>query len=174
MREEVQAGREKVLWRKEGVWKRNLAGDPSVLGKTVKLNDENYTVIGILPAAFQFPPDHPGALVLPLPPDPSRGHGFVNVAARLKPDVTLAAAPAEMDIITRRLELQYYPQDVKGRGVRLFSLQESYVGSFRPALLIFLSTVGFVLLIACANVANLFMGRTAARQKEFVVRAAMG
>jgi putative ABC transport system permease protein len=171
--DEIRPGSDHVLLLSEGLWQSHFARDPGVLGKTVKLNDENYTVIGILPAAFQFPPNNPCALVLPQPPDPSRGHGFVNVAARLKPGVTLAQAQVEMDTIARRLELQY-PKEDKGVGVRVLGLQESYVGSFRPALLIFLSAVGFVLLIACANVANLFLGRTAARQKELVVRAAMG
>lgn len=171
--EETQPGKDHVLLLSEGLWQSRFARDPNVLGKTVKLNDENYLVIGILPAAFQFPPNNPCALVLPQPPDPSRGHGFLNVVARLKTGVTLATAQTEMETIARRLELQY-PKESKELGVRVLGLQESYVGSFRAALLIFLSAVGFVLLIACANVANLFLARTASRQKEFVVRAAMG
>jgi len=171
--EETQPGKDHVLLLSEGLWQSHFARDPNVLGKTVKLNDENYIVIGILPAAFQFPPNEPCALVLPQPPDPSRGHGFMNVAARLKTGVTLAMAQTEMDTIARRLELQY-PKEDKDLGVRALGLHESYVGKFRSALLIFLSAVGFVLLIACANVANLFLARTASRQKEFVVRAAMG
>jgi predicted permease len=171
--EEIQPGKDHVLLLSEGLWQSRFARDPHVLGKIVKLNDENYTVIGILPGAFQFPPDNPSNLVLPLPPDPNRGHGFVNVAARLKPGITVAKAQVEMDTVARRLEMQY-PKYNKETGVRVLPLQESFVGSFRAALLIFLSAVGFVLLIACANVANLYLARTAGRQKEFVVRAAMG
>jgi predicted permease len=171
--EEIQPGKDHVLLLSEGLWQSRFARDPAVLGKIVKLNDENYTVIGILPGTFRFPPDNPCNLVLPLPPDPNRGHGFINVTGRLKADVTVAKAQVEMDTIARRLEMQY-PKFDKDTGVRVLPLQESFVGSFRAALLIFLSAVGFVLLIACANVANLYLARTAGRQKEFVVRAAMG
>jgi putative ABC transport system permease protein len=171
--DEIQPGKDHVMLLSEGLWQSRFARDPGVLGKIVKLNDENYTVIGILPGAFKFPPDNPCNLVLPLPPDPNRGHGFINVAAHLKTGVTLAKAQVEMDTIARRLEMQY-PKYNKDTGVRVMPLQESFVGSFRAALLIFLSAVGFVLLIACANVANLYLARTAGRQKEFVVRAAMG
>jgi putative ABC transport system permease protein len=171
--DEIQPGKDHVLLLSEGLWQSRFARDPQVLGKIVKLNDENYTVIGILPATFKFPPDNPCSLVLPLPPDPNRGHGFINVAARLKTDATMAKAQVEMDTIARRLEMQY-PKYNKETGVRVLPLQESFTGSFRAALLIFLSAVGFVLLIACANVANLYLARTAGRQKEFVVRAAMG
>ncbi|HEV2687582.1 MAG TPA: ABC transporter permease, partial [Bryobacteraceae bacterium] len=171
--EELQHGQDHLVLLSEGLWKSRFARDPGILGKTVQLNDETYTVIGIFPAAFQFPPDHPVGIVLPQPPDPNRGHGFVNVAGRLKPGASLAQAQAEMDTIARGLEQQYPKQD-KDKGVRVLPLQESYVSSFRPALLVFLSAVGFVLLIACANVANLFLARTAGRQKELVVRAAMG
>ncbi|HYL78079.1 MAG TPA: ABC transporter permease [Bryobacteraceae bacterium] len=171
--DEIRSGQDHLVLLSEGLWHSRFAGDPGILGKTVQLNDETYTVIGIFPAAFQFPPDRPVVIVLPQPPDPSRGHGFVNVAARLKPGVSLPQAQAEMDTIARGLELQY-PKEDKDKGVRVLALQESYVRSFRPGLLIFLGAVGFVLLIACANVANLFLSRTAGRQKELVVRAAMG
>ncbi len=171
--EEIQPGRDHVVLLSEGLWQTHFARDPGVLGKTVKLNDESYTVIGILPAEFRFPPDNPVAIVLPQPPDPDRGHGFINVTARLKRGATLAQAQAEMDTIARRLELEY-PKADKNTGVRVFSLRDSFARNFRPALLVFLSAVGFVLLIACANVANLFLGRTTGRHKELVVRAAMG
>ena len=171
--DEIQPGRDHVVLLSEGLWQRRFARDPGVLGKTVKLNDEPFTVIGILPATFQFPPDAPASIVLPQPPDPDRGHGFLNVVARLKPDVTLRQAQVEIETIARQQELQY-PKANQGVGAGVLSLRDSYAAAFRPALLIFLSAVGFVLLIACANVANLFLARTAARQKELVVRAAMG
>jgi putative ABC transport system permease protein len=171
--EEIPPGRDHVVLLSEGLWQNRFAKDPGVLGKTVKLNDEAYIVIGILPATFRFPPDNPAAIVLPQPPDPNRGHGFINVAARLKAGATLSQAQAEMDTIARRLEVQY-PRFDKNNGVRVLSLRDSFARNFRPALLIFLSAVGFVLLIACANVANLFLGRAASRHKELVIRAAMG
>ena len=173
VQDEIQPGRDHVVLLSEGLWQSRFARDPGVLGKTVKLNDEIFTVIGVLPSTFQFPPGHPVDIVLPQPPDPDRGHGFVNVVARLRAGSTLAQAQAELDTIAKLQELQY-PEFDKGNGVRVFSLRDSYSNSFRPALLIFLSAVGFVLLIACANVANLFLARTAGRQKELVVRAAMG
>jgi len=171
--EEMQPGRDHVVLLSEGLWQSRFAKDSGILGKIVRLNDESYAVIGILPAAFQFPPDSPAAIVLPQPPDPDRGHGFMNVAARLKVGAALSQAQVEMDTIARRLELEY-PKFDKDTGVRVLSLRDSFARSFRPALLVFLSAVGFVLLIACANVANLFLGRTASRHKELVVRAAMG
>ncbi len=171
--DEIQPGRDHVVLLSEGLWQRRFARDPGVLGKTVKLNDEPFTVIGILPAAFQFPPDAPASIVLPQPPDPDRGHGFLNVVARLNPGVTLRQAQVEIETIARQQELQY-PSANKDVSAGVLSLRDSYAAAFRPALLIFLSAVGFVLLIACANVANLFLARTAARQKELVVRAAMG
>jgi len=171
--EEIQPGRDHVVLLSEGLWKSSFAQDPGVLGKTVKLNDEVFNVIGILPSTFQFPPDQPAEIVLPQPPDENRGHGFVNVVGRLKANATLEQALVEMQTIAKQLELEY-PKFDKGNGVRVLSLRDSYAAEFRPALLIFLSAVGFVLLIACANVANLFLARTAGRQKELVVRAAMG
>lgn len=171
--EEDQPGKDHVVLLSEGIWQNRFGRDPGVLGKTIKLNDENFSVIGVLPESFLFPPDNPANVVISQPPDPNRGHGFVNVAGRLKPGVTMAKVQAEMNTIAKRLE-EEYPKENKDSGVAVLSLQESYVHTFRPALLIFLSAVGFVLLIACANVANLFLGRAAARQKELVIRAAMG
>jgi putative ABC transport system permease protein len=170
--EEQQAGRSHVVLLTTGLWKSRFGAAPSIIGKAVKLNDEAYTVIGILPAQFDFPPNAPAKLVVPLEPDLNRGHGFLNVVARLKSGVTLARAQAEMDTICARLEHQY--QQDRGVGVNLEPLRTSYFGQFKPALLILLGAVGFVLLIACANVANLFLGRTAGRQKELAVRAALG
>src|SRR5208283_476776 len=106
---------------------------------------------GVLPPHYEFPPDDIARLVVPLEPDTNRGHGFLLVMGRLKPDVALAQAQAELSTIEQRLG-QEYRQD-KEVGVVLQPLQASYVAGFRPALVILLGAVGFVLLIACANVA---------------------
>ena len=173
VQEEIVPGRDHVVLLTQGLWQQRFGRDPGVLGKTVKLNDENFVVIGVLPGSFRFPPDTPAGIVLPQPPDPDRGHGFLSQVGRLNRGVSLVQAQAETDTIAKRLESQY-PSVNKGAGVRILSLRDSFSKDFRPALLVFLSAVGFVLLIACANVANLFLARTAGRQKELVVRAAMG
>ncbi|HEY6292612.1 MAG TPA: ABC transporter permease [Terriglobia bacterium] len=171
--EEQQPGRNHVVLLGDSLWRSHFNADPKVLGATVKLNHENYTVIGVLPPYPEFPPDDARGLVVPLAPDPSRGHGFLYVFGRLKPGATLAEAQAEMSTIARLLQ-QQYPKEDREVGIELQTLQASYVSEFRPALLILLGAVGFVLLIACANVANLFLGRAASRQRELAIRASLG
>jgi len=171
--EEHQPGRSHVVLLSDGLWRSHFASDPHVLGRTVKLNDEDYTVVGVLPPHYEFPPNEVAKLVVPLEPDASRGHAFIFVMGRLKPDVTLVQAQAEMATIGRRLQ-QQYPKNDKNVGIELQPLQASYVYGFRPALLILLGAVGFVLLIACANAANLFLGRAVSRQRELAVRASLG
>ncbi len=171
--DEHELGRNHVVLLSSSLWQSHFAGDPGVLGRNVKLDDESYTVIGVLPASFDFPPDEDkGGVVLPLPPDVRRSHGFLYVFGRLKPDTTLLSAQADLDTITRRLAEQY--KEDKGEGVSVQSLQSSFVSDYRPALMILLGAVGLVLLITCANVANLFLGRASSRQREVAVRASLG
>jgi putative ABC transport system permease protein len=172
--DEHELGRNHVALLSSALWQSHFAGDPGVLGRSVKLDDESYTVIGVLPSSFDFPPDETrGGVVLPLPPDARRSHGFLYVFGRLRPDTTLASAQADIDTIARRLAGQYKKED-KGEGVLVQTLQASFVSDYRPALMILLGAVGLVLLITCANVANLFLGRASSRQREVAVRASLG
>ena len=172
-RDEHELGRNHVVLLSSALWQSHFAGDPGVLGRSVKLDDQSYTVIGVLPSSFDFPPDEAkGGVVLPLPPDMRRTHGFLYVFGRLKPDATLLSAQADLGAVARRLAGQY--KEDKGQGVSVQSLQASFVSDYRPALMILLGAVGLVLLITCANVANLFLGRANSRQREVAVRASLG
>jgi putative ABC transport system permease protein len=171
--DEHEIGRNRVVLLSSALWQSHFAGDAGVLGRTVKLDDDSYTVIGFLPSSFDFPPDdRRGSVVLPLPPDLRRSHGFLYAFGRLKPHATLASAQADMDALASRLSGQY--KEDQGEGVSVQSLQASFVSDYRPALMILLGSVGLVLLITCANVANLFLGRANSRQREMAVRASLG
>ena len=172
-RDEHELGRNHVVLLSSALWQSHFGGDPGVLGRSVKLDDGSYTVIGVLPSSFNFPPDETkGGVVLPLPPDMRRSHGFLYVFGRLKPDTTLLSAQADLDTVARRLAGQY--KEDKGQGISVQTLQASFVSDYRPALMILLGAVGLVLLITCANVANLFLGRASSRQREVAVRASLG
>ena len=157
-----------------GLWQRRFGGDPAVIGSRVMLSNESTTVVGVMPPGFDYPARTD--VWLPFAPDPAaerRDNRYLEVVARLKPDVSLAEAQAQLDAINRRLALSYVETNA-GWGVRLTNLQESLVGSLRASLLVLLGAVAFVLLIACANVANLLLARATSRRKEIGVRAALG
>jgi predicted permease len=177
--EEEKPGGEQVVILSNALWQRRFGADANLVGKTIMLDGKPATVVGIMPFGFRFP-DNETELWRPivfsaedLVAD-NRGSRYLDVIARLKPGIKLEQAQFEMRAIAQRLTQEHRHDYPKGFGANVKSLHDEVVGNVRPALLIFLGAVGFVLLIACANVANLLLARGSARHREVAIRTALG
>lgn len=176
--EDGQPGAAPVVLLSGGFWKRKFASSPDVVGKSIILDGESYTIAGVLPADFTFyGRDRDVYTPIGQWTDPSFRDRRIDMSAhavgRLKPGVTVSQAKADMDGIAQNLATAY-PEADKGLGITLVSMKQDMVGNVQPFLIVLLSAVGFLLLIACANVANLLLARSKGRSHEFAIRAALG
>ena len=173
--DEDQPGQGHVVVLGYNFWRDHFASDRNVVGHNILLDGETYSVVGVMPEFFRFPSW--AKVWVPLAWDNAtravRGNHNYAVIARLKKNVDIHQAQAELSAISTRLE-QLYPEDDKGWGATILPLREQLVGDVRAALLVLLGAVAFVLLIACANVANLVLAKTLARRKEIAIRTALG
>jgi putative ABC transport system permease protein len=172
-----QRGHDNVVLISYRYWQSNFGGDPGVAGQSVTLDNKSFTIIGVLPNSLQTLGIGRFDIWAPVSVDPDQYlERYVRnrrVYARLRPGISIKEAQAEMNTISDQLSTQY-PKDNAGYLITITSLQDSQTGEVRPALLVFFAAVGFVVLIACANVANLLLARSTGRRKEFAIRTALG
>ena len=171
---EEHAGNDHVALVTNGFWKQRLGGSPDAVGRTLIINGQSFTIVGVLPADFRYVLMQRAQIFIPLDLDKTaRGENFMSVIGRLKPGVSLRQAQGEMDSIARALEREY-PADNAEQGAVVIPMLTRVGSSTREVLLIMLAAVGLVLLIACANIGNLTLGQAARRQGEISVRRALG
>ncbi len=177
-REEDQPGRNSVVILSDGLWRRRFASDPAVLGSSLTLAGRSYTIVGVAPEKFRLL-DNPSDLWIPYTPEPGelasmkRGYRSLTVIAHLKPGITEQQAGIEVAAVARRIA-EANPQTNTGYSAEVVPLKEQIVGNIRPTLWTLLGAVGFVLLIGCANVANILLARAGPREKELAVRTSLG